>query len=48
MKKFRKNLRWFVLLTVALLLAIFAIQNAAIVEWKFLNLTVETRRAYVV
>lgn len=48
MHAFLKHARWLSLLLLAGLTAIFIAQNAAVVELRFLFLTVEARRAYIV
>lgn len=43
-----KRLRWYSLLILLLLAAVFIVQNAAVVELQFFHITVEARRAFIV
>lgn len=48
MRKLKRNSKWVLVVILFVLVVIFAIQNAATVEIKFLTWTVETRRVGVI
>jgi uncharacterized integral membrane protein len=48
MKRFLRQVRWVLLIVALAAVAVFIIQNAAVVELRFLNLTLEARRFHIV
>ena len=48
MKQFLGRIRWFCLILTAGLVALFIVQNAAVVDLRILHLTIEARRSYIV
>jgi len=48
MKDFLRQLRWIVLVAIGVLLGVFIVQNAAIVELQLFTWTVSSRRAFLV